>query len=47
MLEHEGNVAEATGENIIFKDENGDLHTPIQDSFLEEMTRRTVIEMAK
>ena len=31
MLDHEGNVAEATGANI-FKDKNGELHTPIPDS---------------
>ena len=27
MLDHEGNVAEATGANIFFKDTKGDLHT--------------------
>ena len=47
MLDHEGNVAGATGANIFFKDENGDLHTPIPDSFLDGITRRTVIEIAK
>ena len=47
MLDHEGNVAEATGANIFFKDKNGDLHTPIPDSFLDGITRRTAIEIAK
>ena len=47
MLDHEGNVAEATGANIFFKDKSGDLHTPIADSFLDGITRRTVIEIAK
>tara|TARA_A100001011_G_scaffold302101_1_gene315716 strand:- start:546 stop:1427 length:882 start_codon:yes stop_codon:yes gene_type:complete len=46
MLDHEGNVAEATGANIFFKDSNNDLHTPIPDSFLNGITRRTVIEIA-
>ena len=47
MLDYEGNVAEATGANIFFKDKNGDLHTPIPDSFLDGITRRTAIEIAK
>tara|TARA_Y100001970_G_C14026550_1_gene746364 strand:+ start:66 stop:947 length:882 start_codon:yes stop_codon:yes gene_type:complete len=47
MLDYQGNVAEATGANIFFKDNEGNLHTPIPDSFLDGITRRTVIDIAK
>jgi len=47
MLDYQGNVAEATGANIFFKDKNNELHTPIPDSFLDGITRRCVIEIAK
>ena len=47
MLDHEGNIAEATGANIFFKNKNEELHTPIPDSFLDGITRREVIKIAK
>ncbi len=47
MLDHEDNIAEATGANIFFKNKSGELHTPIPDSFLNGITRRCVIEIAK
>ena len=47
MLDHEDNVAESTSANIFFKDKKGELHTPTPDSFLNGITRQTVIELAK
>ena len=47
MLDHEGNIAESTGANIFFKNTAGELHTPIPDSFLDGITRRCVIDIAK
>ena len=47
MLDHEGNIAEATGANIFFKNKKNELHTPVPDSFLDGITRREVIKIAK
>ena len=33
MLDHEGNIAEATGANIFFKNASGEIHTPTQTLF--------------
>ena len=47
MLDYQDNIAEATGANIFFKNNNGELHTPIPDSFLDGITRRRIIQLAK
>ena len=46
MLDYQGYVAEATSANIFFI-KDGELHTPIADSFLNGITRRTIISLAK
>ena len=46
MLDWKGQVAEATGANIFFIIGN-EIHTPVPDCFLDGITRRTVIEIAK
>src|SRR6186997_2907963 len=46
MLDWQGRVAECTGANIFFV-RDGKIHTPIADCFLDGITRRTVIELAK
>jgi len=48
MLDHEDYVAEATGANIFFiKEKSKEIHTPIPDCFLDGITRRTIIDIAK
>jgi len=46
MLDWEGRVAECTGANIFFI-KDGTIHTPIADCFLDGITRRTAIDLAK
>ena len=46
MLDHAGNVAESTGANIFFV-KGKELYTPTPDCFLDGITRRTIIDIAK
>ncbi len=46
MLDWEGRVAECTGANIFFI-KDGRIHTPIADCFLDGITRRTAMDLAR
>jgi branched-chain amino acid aminotransferase len=46
MLDWRGQVAEGTGANVFFVID-GDLHTPTPDCFLDGITRRTVMSIAR
>ncbi|MEX0591384.1 MAG: aminotransferase class IV, partial [Xanthobacteraceae bacterium] len=46
MLDWQGRVAECTGANIFFI-KDGKIHTPTADCFLDGITRRAAIALAK
>lgn len=47
MLDYRGYIAECTGANIFFVTASGEIHTPKADCYLNGITRRTVIQLAK
>lgn len=47
MLDYRGYVAESTGSNIFLCMDDGKIHTPTPDCFLNGITRQTVIKIAE